>query len=478
MTRTLRACGPCKRRKVRCNGEQTCQQCTHLGLRCHYAEADPAARSRKRVSRGAVIKEHRGPSSAAPRSVAPQLAITVHDSPSRKPSPIEYHLVFDAEYFAPLLNDYSDCVFPFLPIIPGAQFRSLVSKAEFNREDAALVHALTAVTINMTRVRSWHRNNEPDQIKILYTRALELRGMIMPESPITIENTMIPLLVSICLFAKRSNIKMGFYFLREAIARLQLLEDSELLAPGNLSAEKKAQIERLHWLLFVHERFVSVTYNRNVVLPALRTLPTRGPTIEDLTTEGFNYIIALFSVIDVVFIEHWLDRQSASLTIAWIDKKQLEIGRDMDVWESEIRHLTEMQQVDLIVTRYWLHMLLWQMALSKFLLTSGTEEDFMSIIFPIRLSRRLRSILVSIQPEAIELHGTGIVQKVFEITNTIADIIIHIPTATITGESPKDHLDDFLFLYSFLLRMSEFHPVEEAVLEDKLRTIQSKLPGD
>lgn len=101
----------------------------------------------------------------------------------------------------------------------------------------------------------------------------------------------------------------------------------------------------------------------------------------------------------------------------------------------------------------------------------------MSIIFPIRLSKRLRSILAIMQPEAVELHGTGIVQKIFEITNTIADVVIHIPTATSTGESPKDHLNDVMFLYRFLLRMSEFHPIEEAVLNDKLYTIQSKMPN-
>ena len=393
-----------------------------------------------------------------------------------KSSSIEHHLNINGTQLATLLCDYSDRVFPFLPIIPDAQFRSLVAKAELHEDDAALVHALAAVTMNMTLVRPQQRNDESDKIERLCIRALELRDTMMPDSSVTVESTMIPLLVSVCLFSKRSNTKMGFYFLREAIARLQLLDDMEIHRNRILSAEKLAQIQRLHWLLFVHERFIAVTYNRNIVLPALRTLPARGPDMEDQTTEGWAHIIALFSVIDAVFIEHWLDRQSPSLTIAWIESKQLEIGRDMDIWESEMRHLTEMQQVDLIVTRYWLHMLLWQMALSKFLLTSSQEESFMSIIFPIRLSKRLRSILAIMQPEVVELHGTGIVQKIFEITNTIADVVIHIPTATSTGESPRDQLDDVKFLYRFLLRMSEFHPIEEAVLNDKLYTIQSRVP--
>lgn len=68
-------------------------------------------------------------------------------------------------------------------------------------------------------------------------RALELRGVIMPDSSITIENAMIPLLISICLFAKRANIKMGFYFLREAITRLQVLEDRDISSQADLEGD-------------------------------------------------------------------------------------------------------------------------------------------------------------------------------------------------------------------------------------------------
>lgn len=52
---------------------------------------------------------------------------------------------------------------------------------------------------------------------------------------------------------------------------------------------------------------------------------------EDLVAEGFNHLISIFRVIDATFIEHWLNRQSSSLTVAWIDSKQLEIGLDMDM---------------------------------------------------------------------------------------------------------------------------------------------------
>ncbi len=71
----------------------------------------------------------------------------------------------------------------------------------------------------------------PEQIQPLCTRVLELRGAMVPWYSITAENTMIPLLVSICLFTKRSNMVIGVYFLREAITRLQIQEDSKMTQP-------------------------------------------------------------------------------------------------------------------------------------------------------------------------------------------------------------------------------------------------------
>ena len=478
MPRTLQACNGCKWRKVRCNGEPACQQCIHLNLECHYSAANSSARSRRNITRGAVIHAYKGSSPNSSRDAARQLAPRAPPLVSHKHSQPHPLLSFDAGFFTALLDDYSNSVFPFLPIIPEVEFKSAIGNADLDRDDRAFVYALAAVTMNMTVVGSRQALDESSHVTFLYTRALELRGTIMPNTPITIKSTMISLLASISLFAKRRNIDMGFYFLREAITGVQILQNNEAGRLERSSAEERLQVERLHWVLFVHERFVAITYNRSIALPELCKLSDCELLVETGLIEGFNQLIRLFRVIDADFVGHWLDRQSNSMTLAWIEKKQLEIGHDMDTWEREIGLLTDMQQIDLIVTRYWLHTLLWQMALSKFLLSSTTNEtkDFMSIMFPIRLSRRLRSILAVMPQEAVEVHGTGIVQKIFEITNTIGDILVHVPTANSTKESYPHHLDDFLFLYHFLLVMSEFHPVEETVLRAKLEILQSQFP--
>jgi hypothetical protein len=69
-------------------------------------------------------------------------------------------------------------------------------------------------------------------------------------------------------------------------------------------------------------------------------------------------------------------------------------------------------------------------------------------------------------------HGTGILQKIFDLTDTIADILMHVPAAINETKTNLSHLGDFVFLYRFLLSMSKFYHVEETILRTKLETLQ------
>ena len=54
--RVSKACDACKRRKVKCNGQERCQQCSHLGLRCVYSAT---GKLRSQGKRGHIISEFR-----------------------------------------------------------------------------------------------------------------------------------------------------------------------------------------------------------------------------------------------------------------------------------------------------------------------------------------------------------------------------------------------------------------------------------
>lgn len=54
--RVSKACDACKLRKVKCNGQERCQQCSHLGLRCVYSVSN---KTRSQGKRGRIITEYK-----------------------------------------------------------------------------------------------------------------------------------------------------------------------------------------------------------------------------------------------------------------------------------------------------------------------------------------------------------------------------------------------------------------------------------
>ena len=114
-------------------------------------------------------------------------------------------------------------------------------------------------------------------------------------------------------------------------------------------------------------------------------------------------------MVDDDFIRHWIDKRRPSLTLKWVEQKQAELSDDTNAWNVEFQALTDTQQIDLIMTRYWLRTLVWQMALHKFILSSDDQtsiHDFKSLAFPIRLSHQLRDFLSAKPGEAVELYLT------------------------------------------------------------------------
>jgi hypothetical protein len=74
----------------------------------------------------------------------------------------------------------------------------------------------------------------------------------------------------------------------------------------------------------------------------------------------------------------------------------------------------------------------------------------------------------------IEVHGSSITQKLFEITDTIADVLIHIPAATL--EETALRIDDFLFILDFVLLLPQLDATRRGILLEKLERLQTMFP--
>jgi hypothetical protein len=133
-----------------------------------------------------------------------------------------------------------------------------------------------------------------------------------------------------------------------------------------------------------------------------------------------------------------------------------------------------MQRADLAITREWLRTLIWRMAMGKSLLSSKSSKECLSLLFPVRLSQNLRQQVTSMSRHDIEVHGSSIVQKLFEITDTISDVLIHVPAATLEETSLR--IDDFLFILYFVLQFPTLDATRRGILLEKLERLQSQFP--
>lgn len=248
----------------------------------------------------------------------------------------------------------------------------------------------------------------------------------------------------------------------------------------------------MYWELFIHERFFTIAAGYPSVLQPLPCgLPTGDDSIPTHVEAGFNRIISLFCVLDDRFLELWsaqsFSMPAAPVTPDWIEAKQSELDRDeveTDALQEKMAAegqtpLNELQLADLFVTRLWMRTLLWQIALSSGLLRSDATEtghEGLSFHFPARrLSAQLRRLVTRLGSVAsIGTHGSGILEKLFEVTSTIADVLA-LPTAQ-SKEQYEDHspMEDFVFLVEFLLGFERINAQQKAYIQEKMEALRAQ----
>ncbi|KAJ5138883.1 uncharacterized protein N7515_003731 [Penicillium bovifimosum] len=475
-SRVPKACDPCNRRKVRCNGQQRCQQCLHLDLLCTYTE-NRLSRSRKHsLRRGAVISKYKNSSN---NDTISKTTLTPLLSPPLAPKPSPSSLSRSSTYFESLLPDYMSYVYPFSPIITDSEVRQSIQKMDTEREHAAFIYAFTAVTLDLTR--SSHSNcakpasgptSAPNstQITDLMRQSVESQQPLVIGCRPSILRATTSIFIQMCAMSL-GHYDLGFFYLREAISMIHMLRISDKTAQSALSRPERARRQRLYWQCFIHERFMSIVYFTPVTLPPHSQYPEEDETVEAGIQQGWTQVIKTFCMLDAAFISLWIGDRS-QVSAEWVEGKHKEL--DDGVWEVEVSALSELQQADLVVTRQWMRTLLWQMAMSNCLLSSHASCPSLELEMPLRLSVQLRRFLTKISQNVIRVHGSAMISKLLEIVNTIADVVIHVPQAT--EEEIRCRIDDIVFLQGIVLSFHNLQVMPKDILLDKFRLIRGRFP--
>ncbi|KAK4032141.1 C6 transcription factor [Parachaetomium inaequale] len=530
-TKVTRACDACRVRKVRCSSKQPCAQCAHLNLTCTFA---PAPAKRKPGVRGRLVAQlrnkavpkassagntHTAATAASPASsTASSLASETSGSaavtsiagildPGHVVSP-RFELAsaiggsgYSQDFFMQLLPKYEQLVYPVNPVLTPDEMRDAIANMHASYEDAAVVYAFGAITLNLTQTSLTLHGDIASQMTSLVQASLwahrkaDVGGdpdpsCLQREMPITVKRVMVGMWNECSLMAFK-RFDRSFASLRESIAMIQMLNIHQYSEdnPCGLTRGEISRRQRMYWEAYIHERFVCIMSGFPCTMIPLRTgLPITDPDVPPYVTVGFNRLTRLFQVMDAPLLAQWTAQavsDAPAITAEWIESKQAQLDADeaetadaaLELVASGAGALSEEQHVDLFVTRLWLRTLVWQLALSHGLLCSAPPRDAhegFSLHFPAqRLSAQLRNLVSRLcNMSSIITHGNGILQKLFEITSTVADVLALPRGPGQTQEEARARVEDFLFLVRFMFSFERTQKQHRVYLLEKLEALR------
>ncbi|KAG7285759.1 hypothetical protein NEMBOFW57_008053 [Staphylotrichum longicolle] len=533
-TKATRACDACRVRKVRCSSKQPCTQCAHLNLTCTFA---PAPAKRTPGVRGRLVAQLRNKGTAEPVTktatnthnpdAGPSPSSSASSLRSDRPGPAAVTSIaaildsghalslsphfelasanggseFSPDFFLRLLPKYEKLVYPVNPVLTPDEMRASIFNMHASYEDAAVVYAFGAITINLTKT-SWtlHGDAARQMTSLVQSslRALRMADVaghadghhLQYEMPITVKRAVVGMWNECSLMAFK-RFDRSFASLRESITMIQMLNIHQYTEDNRcgLTRSEISRRQRMYWEAFIHERFMCIMSGFPCTMIPLRTgLPITDPGIPPYVTVGFNRLTRLFQVMDATLLAHWTAQtmsDAPTITAEWIEGKQAQLDADeaetadaaRELAASGAGELSEEQHVDLFVTRLWLRTLVWQLALSHGLLRSAPPQDAhegFSLHFPAhRLSAQLRSLVSRLSSmSSFITHGNGILQKLFEITSTVADVLALPRGPGQTQEEARARVEDFLFLVRFIFGFERTEKHHRVYLLEKLESLR------
>jgi hypothetical protein len=155
--------------------------------------------------------------------------------------------------------------------------------------------------------------------------------------------------------------------------------------------------------------------HRPLTLQGTISLPTVSPDDPDAPVlSGFLDLVSLFQNFDDNFVSLW-NKSNQTPTLPFADQSSVSSSQ-LQTLQSilagsipEVSKRSEIQQADLLISRQWLKTMVWQLCVTKGLLSSSSRDESMSFHYPVTIARDVVLVSKTLSKEAFEPHGVGIV---------------------------------------------------------------------
>jgi hypothetical protein len=122
---------------------------------------------------------------------------------------------------------------------------------------------------------------------------------------------------------------------------------------------------------------------------------------------GFVNLVNLFLAVDANFLSCWSQPSKPSgCSKSWLT----EVLFKLDTSGLISGETLETHDLDIAISRQWLHVLVWQLMVKNGLLTDSSTEELFSLKYPIRLARDVIKITSAVSQTSLDSHGIGMVR--------------------------------------------------------------------
>ncbi|CZR55952.1 related to transcription activator amyR [Phialocephala subalpina] len=472
ISKVRQACDACHVRKVKCDGTNPCNNCISTDLQCTYLAVPKkkGPKGKRTVNNGVGPRPTQLPRprpynlNPPGRPARDQLPHRIEPTQTQEAPPRpktsndnatdEVSLGFRS---SPLVTDelLRACVgaffihkYPIMPILHQETITASILSLGRDPERYGLLTALCAVIVQQPEILELPASGQSDQTEtkswpssdflIKETiRARQFCNHIESPTLVTVQASFFLFAALFCLGKDNS----AWFYIRESMTMLQLLRLHEETTYANFSdVEYATYCRRTFWLLFLTERAYALQRHRPLTLQRTISLPTVDPGPEDTILSGFLDLVSLFLNFDDTFLSLWNLSETDSPASA---QSLVQLQDILKFAIPNVSERTEIQQADLLVSRQWLKTMVWQLCVSKGLLSSASTNESMSFHYPVTIARDVVLVSHLLPPQAFEANGVGILEKVFDIGCSLADVLSLHPnfmSVSALKIGPRDYL--------------------------------------
>jgi hypothetical protein len=328
-----------------------------------------------------------------------------------------------------------------MPLVYMPTIRSIIARPMSNPE-RNLIYALSALTAFHMAGKSLAVPGQPpwDEVgRFFLDECISVR-----QTYDFLEDTSLSLVISSfwlsTSFFEINQSRKSWFYLREALTLaidLRLHDDSSYVG---LTPEETLCRQRVFWILFVTERSFAILRNKPLTFRKVPSLPTTKHDYESRDLHvGFMKLVRSYVPLDESFVAAWNDGSDPGVSATTYLNLQRLLAQPLDFLRPKTRSPspsgmlplatdyprgddediepdpTSIQKADLMITQQWLRLIVWQSSFRQGLLSTAADDESFSFSFPLLIARDTAAILQSLPSRAVEVHGMGIFEKIFEI---------------------------------------------------------------